>query len=89
METNALNAKIEKVKVMATALYNEGRLTYKASILGDGIADPFKKGIKIRDDLLELLNLKYLNFNGDNENDLLDDLEKVFRILVAIRKFSK
>ena len=61
MENEALVAKIDKVKVMATALYNEGRLTYKASILGDGIPDPLKKGIKIRDDLLELLNLKSLD----------------------------
>lgn len=89
MENDALNAKIEKVKVMATALYNEGRLTYKASVLGTGIADPLKKGIKIRDDLLELLNLKSLDLKADNEKDLLGDLEKVFRILVAIRKFSK
>ena len=89
MEINPLNAKIEKVKVMATALYNEGRLTYKASIVGDGTADPLKKGIKVRDDLLELLNLKSLDLKADNEKDLLDDLEKVFRILVAIRKFSK
>lgn len=89
MEKDALNTKIEKVKVMATALYNEGHLTYKASVLGNGIADPFKKGIKIRDDLLELLNLKSLDLKADNEKDLLDDLEKVFRILVAIRRFSK
>ncbi len=84
-----LKREIEYTRKVVKDLHEDGILRYKATVLGKGIEDPLKEAIQLRDGLLELLKLECLNFRSRDEETVQEDLTKIYKILLAIRRASK
>lgn len=84
-----LKREIEYTRKVVKDLHEDGILRYKATVLGKGIEDPLKEAIQLRDGLLELLKLECLNFRSRDEETVQEDLTKIYKILLAIRRAAK
>lgn len=84
-----LKREIEYTRKVVKDLHEDGILRYKATVLGKGIEDPLKEAIQLRDGLLELLKLECLNFRSRDEASVQEDLTKIYKILLAIRRAAK
>ena len=84
-----LKREIEYTRKVVKDLHEDGVLRYKATVLGKGLEDPLKEAIQLRDGLLELLKLECLNFRSRDEETVQEDLTKIYKILLAIRRAAK
>lgn len=84
-----LKREIEYTRKVVKDLHEDGILRYKATVLGKGLEDPLKEAIQLRDGLLELLKLECLNFRSKDEETVQEDLTKIYKILLAIRRAVK
>lgn len=84
-----LKTKSDSICRISHDLYQEGVLTFKASILGRGFDDEIKRAIMIRNDLSTLLKVDLLVSESEIPENISKDLTVLLVIVKTIKRLHK